>query len=113
MPENTKIPTGSIPLPTHVLALMWEYKNTVIRWPEDSDLVIRKILDAGGWDSIQWLIDTAAHEVLRTWIAQRQGAGLEPRKIRFWQAILDIPASQADEWVKAAKADPWGGRLAH
>lgn len=103
--------SGSVPLPDHVRALMWEYGDIAMRWPEDSDTIIRKILDAGNWDSIRWLIATAGHETLRNWISDRQGAGLDPKKLRFWQTIVDIPSAAADDWVRLAKLNPWGRRM--
>ena len=46
---------------------------------------------------------------LRCWIEQRQGRGLDARRLRFWEAILGVPHRTVTEWI--ARMDPsWAHR---
>ena len=44
---------------------------------------------------------------LREWIEQRQGAGLSPKQLRFWQVILNLPKRIVDEWLKSPNRKVW------
>ena len=101
---------GDIRLPRHVLELFWEYDKKKITWRNDSDLVIGKVLQNGQWQSIKWLIKAAGHNGLRKWFIRHQGAGLEAKKLRFWQLVLELPSELVDKWVEAFFANPWSTR---
>jgi DNA-binding transcriptional MerR regulator len=48
---------------------------------------------------------------LQRWIIQQQGAGLSPRQLRFWEAILGLPAAEVKRWLEATAGQPWQRRL--
>jgi len=107
--KNTTIRTNA-PLPSHVLNLFWEYRKSALSWHTDSDLIIRKVLESGGWDSVKWLLVTAGRAWLKDWIIQHQGGGLDPKRLRFWQEVLGVPQQLVDRWIVAARTNPWEER---
>jgi hypothetical protein len=108
--KNVLLIRRSARLPQHVLDLLWEYRKSQISWKNDSDLIIEKVLSAGRWDSLKWIINTAGHEALRRWLIRRQGAGMDVQKLRFWQHILKLSPREVSKWVKRVEANPWGQR---
>jgi len=95
-------------LPKNVRAHFWDYPFTKLSLKKDRDLVIRRILTSGSWDSIQWLRKQIGDTDLREWLIAHHGRGLSPRQMRFWELILDLPARQVNNWVRAARNTPWG-----
>jgi len=97
-------------LPSHVLDLFWEYHKQTLSWSKDADLITRKVLESGNWDSVKWLLVTAGRRWLKEWLVQHQGAGLDPKRLRFWQHILDLPQRLVDGWIATITANPWEQR---
>ncbi len=97
-------------IPKHVLNLFWEYPKKSISWQEDSDLIIRKVLESGGWDSVKWLIVITGYARLKSWMFQRRGAGLDPKRLRFWQLALNLPKDEVDDWIADNNSNPWYAR---
>jgi len=98
-------------LPKHVRELFWEYPRGTISWPTDADLIARKILELGGWDSVSWLQTIFGKENLRAWFLRHSGAGLEPRKLRFWQLTIGLPNLLVERWIANNRSNPWADRL--
>ena len=65
----------------------------------DRDLVIGRILTAGDWDSVQWLIGQVGKRALKQWIVGRRGRGLDARQLRFWELVLRLPHRAVTAWV--------------
>ncbi|MGC8595702.1 MAG: DUF6922 domain-containing protein [Candidatus Kryptoniota bacterium] len=61
--------------------LLWGYPKDSISWQKDSDLIIRKVLQCGCWDSVKWLIATTGF----TRLIQHGGAGLETAGSQGWR----------------------------
>ena len=95
------------PLPDALRPLFWEYRFEDLRWPSHRDLVIGKILVAGGDTAHAWLRERVPDSDLLRWIHDRAGAGMEARRLRHWQNLLGIPAATVDRWVAAARGTPW------
>ena len=94
-------------LPPFLRPLFWEYKFSDLRWEEDRDLVIGRVLVAGSWHAVQWMRQRVAPEELRAWIVERRGRGLTPPQIRFWESILGIPRHEVNAWLATMRSDPW------
>jgi hypothetical protein len=90
--------------------LFWDYRFDDLRWPAHRDLVIRRVLQAGGMDAIGWLRRCVPDAELVDWIRQRNGRGLGARQLRFWQVALNLPALEVDGWVKQAREGLWERR---
>ena len=100
-----------VKLPGHVLALFWEYPRRELSWPKDAELVIRKVLESGGWDSVKWLLVTVGYSWLKGWMLERRGAGLDPKRLRFWQLALNLPQETVDAWIADNSSNPWQQRM--
>jgi hypothetical protein len=103
-------PSSGLPLPEFLRSLFWDYPFSELRWPTHRDLVIGRVLQNGGTEAIAWARNAVGDMDLAAWIQARDGRGLDARQLRFWQTVLDLPASDVDRWVKQAKDNPWGGR---
>lgn len=98
------------PLPKSLKPYFWDYPFSKLSLNTDRDLIIRRVLASGSWDTVLWLRKKIGDESLRTWLIMHQGRGLSPRQLRFWELILDLPKNQVKHWVKAAQETPWGKR---
>jgi len=98
------------PLPKSLKPYFWDYSFSELSLKTDRDLVIRRILTNGSWDSIIWLRRQIGDENLKAWLIAHRGHGLTPRQLRFSELIFDLPSRQVNAWVRAAKETPWGKR---
>jgi hypothetical protein len=97
-------------LPEHLRSLFWDYDFDQLVWPACQDLAIARILERGGDDALRWLRKTLGDENLRSWILTRQGRGLDPKRLRFWQLILDLPEQEVARWIEESLVEPWARR---
>ena len=97
-------------LPENLRSLFWDCDFSSLSWRQYSNFIIKRILERGTWDEITWLRRSAGDEAIRDWFLRKQGGGLDPMRLRFWQVILDLPEDLADEWVREAKQSIWHGR---
>ena len=96
-------------LPSRLEPLFWEHDFSQLRWDADRDLIIGRILTAGDWESIKWLVEQLGRPALRVWIEERRGRGLDPQQLRFWEVVLGLPHRKVSKWIEAI--DPvWAGR---
>src|SRR5581483_5864290 len=81
-------------LPLWLRTLFWDYDFNRLTWQTDTDLIIGRVLAAGNWKSIRWLLARLEKPALRAWLERRRGAGLSARQLRFWEVILPLPREQ-------------------
>jgi hypothetical protein len=98
-------------LPAPVQALFWDFASHSLRWDQDRELIISRILASGPWETVRWLRVEAGDEVIRSWIEKHEGKGLSPRQLRFWQLVLDLPASEVDQWLAKLDRKVWDQRV--
>ena len=96
-------------IPSEVAALFWDYGARCPTWPEDRDLIISRVLTVGSWDAIRWLRTEEGGDGLREWIQERQGRGLDARRLRFWELLLHLRHAEVSGWIRAADG-VWAGR---
>jgi superfamily II DNA or RNA helicase/DNA-binding XRE family transcriptional regulator len=101
---------GGTPLPDHLRPLFWDHVFDELRWPAHRQLVIERLLQSGGDEAVRWIRQIVGDAALAEWIRSRQGRGIDPRQLRFWQVILGMTPAEVDPWVEAARESPWGGR---
>lgn len=101
--RTVQAPAG---LPARLAPHFWEYRFSRLSWEKDRDLIISRVLAAGGWDDLRWLLERLGRHGLREWIKERNGRGLDPRRLRFWELILGIPHHEVSRWIQAAH-NPW------
>ncbi|MCC6300335.1 MAG: hypothetical protein IT314_13655 [Anaerolineales bacterium] len=97
-------------LPKSVRSYFWDYPSAKLSLKTDRDLIIRRVLVSGSWDSIQWLRRHVSDGDLREWLITHRGRGLSPRQLRFWEVVLDLPSSRVNRWVQTARNSVWGKR---
>lgn len=90
--------------------LFWDCDFSSLSWEDHRDYIIKRILTAGNWESVRWLRVRLGDTALRRWIEENGGGGMDPRQLRFWGLILQIPEKTVDIWVAAAKQSIWGRR---
>jgi hypothetical protein len=73
--------------------------------------IIGRILLEGNRDSVQWLKRVVGDAELRAWIERRQGRGLSPQQLRYWELILDLPSAEVDRWLAERKNAGWDDRM--
>jgi len=81
-------------LPDLLRPLFWDYDFDRLTWPAGRDLVTARVLQNGGDDAVRWLRQKTGEFELAAWIRDRRGRGLDPRRLRFWQLVLDLPQDQ-------------------
>jgi len=69
------------------------------------------LLRAGSWQARIWLRGELGDVDLRRWIEEHGGAGLTPRQLRFWEALLGMPHVQVTRWVRLSSQQTWERRL--
>jgi hypothetical protein len=97
-------------LPLELKSLFWDCDFATVNMEEHHNFIIRRILDRGDWDNITWLRHNLGDAAIRDWFLSKAGGGLDPRKLRFWGLILDLPEQSVDEWVNKAHMSVWHGR---
>jgi hypothetical protein len=97
-------------LPDWLQSLFWEYHAEDLTWENDRDLIIRRILTSGTWDTVVWLRSQVGDTGLREWIERHDGRGLSPRQLRFWELVLDLPHEQVSAWLMSKQRAVWDGR---
>ena len=102
---------GGTPLPRDMRRFFWDCAFARLRWETDRDFVIGRLMERGDWPAMQWLRRTAGDAELRRWLEARRGRGLSPRRLRYWQLVLDLPHRRVSAWIEAQRNLPWAGRL--
>ena len=97
-------------LPQNLAALFWDCDFSSIDLQRHRSFIIRRILEQGNWQALSWLRQTLGDRLIREWFLKKQGGGLDPRRLRFWGLVLDLPIRDVDAWVRKARANPWQGK---
>jgi hypothetical protein len=97
-------------LPELLRPLFWDYDFESLGWPTSRDLVVARILQNGGDDAVRWLRQVMEDAPLGAWIRKHQGGGMDPRRLRFWQLMLDLPEDEVNGWIEALSALPGSGQ---
>ncbi len=100
----------SASLPKSLQSYFWDYSFKDISWRKDRDLIIRRLLTDGSWESILWLRKRIGDDSLRRWLIAHQARGLSPRQIRFWSLVLALPKLKVETWARTARSSPWSKR---
>lgn len=97
-------------LPESLRGYFWDYDAERLTWNGSRHTIVLRLLQSGGMDAVRWLREQLSDEEIREFLVRRRGRGLSPRRLRFWGLVLDIPRRQVDEWITAARANPWHRR---
>lgn len=99
------------PLPEELRPLFWDHAFDELDWASHRDFVIGRVLIHGSWSAVQWLRGRVGNDALRHWILHREGRGLSPQQLRFWELILKLPKQEVDRWL-AERGPGWEDRVA-
>ncbi len=97
-------------LPRELHRYFWDYEPDALSWEEDRHTIVSRLLEAGGWDATRWLLEELSDDELREFLLERQGRGVDRKRLRFWQVILDLPGEEVDRWIAVRASDPWSRR---
>lgn len=97
-------------LPEFLGSLFWDYGLEDLRWPADRDLLVSRILSAGDWQAVAWLRERIGDRQLRAWLTSRRGRGLDAKRLRFWELVLELPHQDVEAWLADMRRDAWGRR---
>lgn len=97
-------------IPDDMKWLFWDCDPDSLDFDIHLDFIIRRILGNGDWSAIQWLRGNIGDAALRDWFLSGRGSRFDPRRLRFWGLILNLPAPMVDEWVTKARESVWHKR---
>ena len=97
-------------LPGRMKIFFWDYSFHRLRIDKDRDLVINRLLDQGDWEAVKWLRTKFSDHDLKIWLLSRRGAGLSPRKLRFWELVLELPERDVNDWLRSKTRRVWDQR---
>jgi hypothetical protein len=106
-PERRSMPE----IPAFVRSLLWEHNGRRLRWDEDKGLIIGRILVRGDWKAITWLCAQVRSDGIRRWLRTSKGRGLDQRRLRFWETVLNLPHCQVNGWIRTMEEGPWHRRV--
>lgn len=98
-------------LPEFLKPLFWDVVFGELEWGKDRNLVVRRILQSGNWEAVRWLRKYWGDTAISAWIEAHHGSRLNPRQLRYWQVVLEMPARTVDEWVSQARGTLWERRI--
>jgi hypothetical protein len=91
--------------------LLWDCDPDSLDPREHGSFLIRRILESGDWNAITWLRRQVGDTAILEWFVSKRGGGLDPRRLRFWELILDLPKGAVDEWVAKTRLSTWHNRM--
>ena len=97
----------TVDLPDELRTLFWDYDLERISWAESRHTIVLRLLEKGGMQAVRWLRERMSDDEIREFLVRRRGRGIDPRRLRFWSLLLGIPRSEVDEWIEAARQNPW------
>lgn len=97
-------------LPEFLRPLFWDYRFGSLSWEQDRDLVVDRVLAAGGVDALKWLLKKMGGEALAAWLRLRHGAGLAPQQLSFWEAVLELSHGEVTSWIAGPQRQVWDRR---
>lgn len=100
----------TVELPELLGRYFWDYAPGRLTWPESRHTIIWRLLEKGGFDAVRWLRRHVGDEGIREFIIERRGRGIDPKRLRYWELILDLPKEQVDAWIATAMRNPWNQR---
>ena len=98
-------------LPNELRRFFWDCEFEDLDLTEHREFVIGRILSDGDFNALRWLRRKVGDEELRHWFQNREGRGLSPQQLRFWELILELPPEQVDRWIAERHAIGWDDRM--
>jgi antitoxin HigA-1 len=98
-------------IPAVLERYFWDQDPTKLTWDENRHAIVTRLMESGGWDSVEWLRAQMDDDELTAFLVRRFGRGISPKRLRFWGLTLGIPPELVDEWIAAQMSNPWSQRV--
>ena len=96
---------------SNLKTIFWDIDFETLSWEANQDFIIQRVLTHGTLDMIRWLRQTIGNAALAAWIQERQGRGLSPQQLRYWEVMLGLPVNLINRWIQAGRQSTWGQRV--
>lgn len=90
-------------------SLFWDVDASGVDDVRHRDFVIGRVLSAGTLAAIRWARMRFGDDGIRQWIMRHEGRQLSSPQLRFWQAIVGLPADHVDRWLAEPERRLWEG----
>jgi hypothetical protein len=98
-------------LPAWLRRFFWDQDFDRLRWPDDRDAIVRRLLAAGDGQALSWLRKQVGDGQLRELIRANRGRDLDARRLRYWQIVLDLADDEVDAWLADPARRIWEERV--
>ncbi len=98
-------------LPEPLRPLFWDCNFAVLDAVGQQDFVIGRVLASGPLDAIRWLRRRYGDDMIRDWIIRHRGRQLSSQQVRFWDAVIGLPAVDVRQWLEEPERHLWEGSL--
>ena len=99
------------PVPDFLRPLFWDCDFATLDGARQCNFVIGRVLASGPLDAIRWLRRTYGDDMIRDWIIRHRGRQLSSQQVRFWEAIIGLPAEDVQQWLAEPERQLWEGSL--
>ncbi|MGC8722723.1 MAG: DUF6922 domain-containing protein [Acidobacteriota bacterium] len=96
--------------PAEVRRLFWDRDPVSIRPGMHRAFVIQRILSCGGLGALRWLCSLIPSDELRRHLQVRHGREIDPRRLRYYELILELKRAEVTDWIRRQKRGPLPGR---
>lgn len=110
--EEAPVSDGQTQLPASLWLHFPEYDARVLSLEAHLETIIDRLLGVAQLEAVRWLLANVPKSELASFLIRREGRGLDPKSLRFWGLLLDLPTEDVSRWVEAARSGPWGDRVA-
>ncbi len=94
-------------LPEFLRPLFWEVPFHKVSPKRHISYICIRIMEHGDEQSARWMLQTYGKARLRQWMLEREGRGLSPRTLRFWEVVLDLPHRTVTRWIRNREQLQW------
>ncbi|MFM7289872.1 MAG: DUF6922 domain-containing protein [Planctomycetia bacterium] len=105
--------TGAVSkgLPEPLRPLFWDCDFAMLDAARQRAFIIGRVLASGPLDAIRWLRRTYGDDMIRDWIIRHRGRQLSSQQLRFWEAVIGLPAVDVRQWLAEPERRLWEGTL--
>ncbi|MFO8071065.1 MAG: hypothetical protein R6V85_04245 [Polyangia bacterium] len=90
--------------------LRWDLPDGALRGSSRREFAIDRVLAHGTLEQIRGLRERLGDSALRERIVATRGRALDARRLRFFQAVLEMDADAVDEWLSDPRRGSWDRR---
>lgn len=107
MKKRSRKASADASLPEFLRPLFWEVEFHQLSPETHQSYICLRIIEHGDLQALRWMVSYYGKPRLRRWLMEREGRGVSPRALRFWQYILKIPKRTVDKWLQSRSEPLW------